>query len=125
MQKGIPNSLCYAETPYRPEKADNDNIRKAVGSSTKSPEERLQRWKEFFERMYNHATSGDPQVAPPLVLIPEAIALDTAPTREEVAEAIRLLRNNKAAGIDGVMTEMLNAGGDVLINRLHALLKLI
>ncbi|VDP24432.1 unnamed protein product [Heligmosomoides polygyrus] len=81
--------------------------------------------KEFFERMYNHATPGDPQVAPPLVLIPEAIASDAAPTREEVAEAIRLLRNNKAAGIDGVMTEMLKAGGDVLINRLHALLKLI
>lgn len=56
---------------------------------------------EPFERMYNHSASGDPQVAPPLIPVPEAVASDTAPARDEVAEAVRLLQNNKAAGVDG------------------------
>ncbi|VDP12686.1 unnamed protein product [Heligmosomoides polygyrus] len=95
-------------------KPTNDNIRKAYGSFTKSLEERLQRWKEFFETRYNHAAPGGPQAAPPSVLIPETVASETTPTRDEVAETIKLLRNSKAAGIDGVTAEALKAGGEKL-----------
>ncbi|WP_353806026.1 hypothetical protein, partial [Acinetobacter baumannii] len=32
----------------------NDNIKKADGTFVRSTEESLQRWKKFFDRLYNH-----------------------------------------------------------------------
>ncbi|VDP11409.1 unnamed protein product [Heligmosomoides polygyrus] len=62
--------------------------------------------------MYNHTAPGGPQAAPPSVLIAKqvTVASETTPTRDEVTEAIKLLRNSKAAGIDGVTAEALKAG---------------
>lgn len=77
------------------------------------------------ERMNNHAASGDPQVVSPSVFIPKAVALDAAPAKVDVVEAVRQLRNNKAARIDGMTAEVLKAGEDVLVNRLRSLLNLI
>lgn len=84
-----------------------------------------QRWKEFFEKMSNQTAPGGPRVAPPSVPIPETVASDTAPAREEVVEAIKLLRNTKTAGIDGVTAKALKAGGEILVNRSHSLQKLV
>ena len=41
--------------------------------------------------------------------------------RREVTNAIKNLKNNKAAGPDNIMSEMLKSGGEVVVSRLHAL----
>lgn len=109
-------------------KPTNEYVRKVDGSSTRSLDERLERLKEFLKGCTNTLVStsapGGPQ-APPSVLIPETVASDSTSTTKEVAEPILLLRNTKAAGIDGVAAETLKAGGDVLIIHLQSLLKLV
>lgn len=47
------------------------------------------------------------------------------PTLVEVKTAIKLMKNGKSAGIDGVMEEALKAGGETVIQRLHLLLQLV
>uniref|UniRef100_A0A3Q4G418 Reverse transcriptase domain-containing protein n=1 Tax=Neolamprologus brichardi TaxID=32507 RepID=A0A3Q4G418_NEOBR len=103
----------------------NDNIRKVDGSFVKSTVERLQRWKEYFNELYNHDLPQGPAAAPPIIDPPTVPMSDAEPTVEEVKLAIHSLKNNKAAGLDHVAAEALKAGGEVLVIRLHSLFKLI
>lgn len=103
----------------------NDNIRKVDGSFVKSTAERLQRWKEYFNELYNHDPPQGPAAAPPIIDPPTVPMSDAEPTVEEVKLAIHSLKNNKAAGPDHVAAEALKAGGEVLVIRLHSLFKLI
>ncbi|WP_353817139.1 hypothetical protein, partial [Acinetobacter baumannii] len=50
---------------------------------------------------------------------------DEEPTVDEIREAITLLRNGKAPGIDEITAEGIKAGGDVLLERLHGLIIMI
>lgn len=51
--------------------------------------------------------------------------LNIQPTLVEVKTAIKLMKNGKSAGIDGVMAEALKAGGEIVIQRLHSMLQLV
>lgn len=51
--------------------------------------------------------------------------LNIQPTLAEVKTAIKLMKNGKSAGIDGVMAEALKAGGEIVIQRLHSMLQLV
>lgn len=44
------------------------------------------------------------------------------PSLDEVQDAIRKVRNNKAAGPDGIPAEVLKKGGPDLLKNIHALL---
>lgn len=44
------------------------------------------------------------------------------PSLEEVHDAIRKMKNNKATGPDGIPGEVLKEGGPYLLNHIHALL---
>ena len=49
-------------------------------------------------------------------------SLSNSPTLEEVKEAIKTLKNNKAAELDGIPAEVYKVGGDLLPHQLHQLL---
>ena len=106
-------------------KSTNDNIRKADGAFVRSAAERLQRWREFFEELYNHDPPHGPPAAPPPIDPPETPMVDTEPTIKEVKAAARSLKNGKAPGVDQVTAEAIKAGGDVLLYRLHLLVQTI
>lgn len=103
-------------------KSTNDNIKKADGTFVRSPSERLQRWKECFQELYNHDPPQGPPAEPPPIDPPVNPFLDDEPTVDEVKTAVRSLKNGKAPGVDQVTAEAIKAGGDVLLHRLHALL---
>ncbi|KAI2650200.1 putative 149 kDa protein [Labeo rohita] len=106
-------------------KSINDNIKKADGTFVRSMAERLQRWKEFFDGLYNHDPPQGPPVAPPVIDLPPVLMSDAEPTLEEVKLAVYALKNGKSPGLDQVAAEGIKAGGDTLLPRLHNLIKLI
>ena len=103
----------------------NNNIKKRDGSFVKSTDERLERWKEYFEDLYNH---DSPQASPfptPTIEVPKFDFNDAEPTVDEVEEAVHSLGLGKAPGADQVTAEAVKAWGPILINRLHALFRKI
>ena len=46
-------------------------------------------------------------------------------TIEDVKEAMRNLKNNKAAGTDGIHPELIKYGGNKLLNRIYELVRRI
>ncbi|RXN17951.1 hypothetical protein ROHU_026501 [Labeo rohita] len=61
-------------------KSTNDNIKKADGTFVRSTAERLQRWKEFFDGLYNHDPPQGPPAAPPVIDLPPTPMSDAEPT---------------------------------------------
>ena len=80
------------------------------------------RWKEHFQETLNRPSPQDPQqleASPPL-------NIDTGEiTRAEIREALKSLKNGKAAGVDNIPAEALKEGGDVIVESLHQLLNLV
>ncbi|KAF5888601.1 endonuclease-reverse transcriptase, partial [Clarias magur] len=77
-------------------KSTKDNIRNADGTFVRSPTERLQRWRQFFEELYNHIPPQGPQSEPPRIDPPEVDMSDTEPTLDEVRTTVRTLKTGKA-----------------------------
>ena len=48
--------------------------------------------------------------------------IETAPSLDQVKEAVAKLRGGKAGGICNITAELLKAGGEVMIRGLHAVL---
>ncbi|CAF1470293.1 unnamed protein product [Adineta ricciae] len=103
----------------------NDNIRKTDGIFVRSSLERLERWKEFSEELYNHEPPQGLLADPPRIDTPTTTIPADEPTIEQVKTAMQPLRNGKAPGADHVTAEAIKAGGNVLLRRLHALLQTI
>ncbi|RXN27751.1 acyl- :glycerol-3-phosphate acyltransferase [Labeo rohita] len=85
----------------------------------------MQRWKEFFDGLYNHDPPQGPPAAPPVIDLPPAPMSDAEPTLKEVKLAVYALKNGKSPGLDQVAAEGIKAGGDTLLPRLHNLIKSI
>jgi endonuclease/exonuclease/phosphatase family metal-dependent hydrolase len=81
----------------------------------------LERWAEFFEGVFsNNRQEDDEEVvhfrAEPLVL---------PPSYNEIEDAIRKLKNNKAPGSDSIAAELIKSGGQRLFEVMHTLIKWI
>ena len=106
-------------------KSTSDNIRNNDGTFVRSSTERTKRWEEFFEKLYNHDEPDGPIADPPHIEPPEIAMSDAEPTIDEVKAAVRTLRNGKASGVDQITSEAIQAGGDILLQRIHSLLQTI
>ena len=85
-------------------------VRKLDGSVASTYAEQHQRWRQYFEEVLNcpepvitHDFGNEDVIQ---------LDTDTAPiTHDEVKRAINSLKNGKAAGIDGMQAELIEAGG--------------
>ena len=73
----------------------------------------LNRWKEYCSELYNHKAKGDPEV----LKHPPVTNIDSHPIlREEVEAAVKSPKPGKSAGVDNIPAELLQAGGETLID---------
>ena len=82
----------------------------------------VERWKQYFEELLNRQEPIEPLAAVDYLTAEEYVP---EPSMEEVNQAIKSLKNNKAPGEDGINAELFNYGGEVLRTKLLHLLKLI
>ena len=73
----------------------------------------LKRWTEYCSELYNHKVKGDPEV----LKHPPVTNIDSHPIlREEVEAAVKSLKPGKSAGVDNIPAELLQAGGETMID---------
>lgn len=77
-----------------------------------------QRWKDYFESLLNRPTN---QLETERRFSTAEPHIET-PTLEEVAQAIKNLKNYKAAGEDNIPAELIKNGGKTLCGRLHQII---
>ena len=88
------------------------------GSILMEEEEVKERWKEHFERLYREVNgSGQPTLCRRIPLEEDGSEI----LEEEVRRGVLRLKVRKAAGICGIMLEMLEAGGQILVEWLTKL----
>ena len=73
----------------------------------------LNRWTEYCSELYSHKPKGDPDVRKH----PPVTNTDSHPIlREEVEAAVKSLMPGKSAGVDNIPAELLQAGGETMID---------
>ena len=92
-------------------------VRNDAGLLLRSTEEEMQRWRDHFQTVLNH----EEPLNPPEVEPNDELNIRTCRiTRIEIRNAIKKLKNGKAAGCDNVPPEAIKAGGEtseeVLLN---------
>jgi hypothetical protein len=97
------------------------------GNTLTNSEDRLNRWREYFDEMLNVNTMVDEQILqqiPKSTLDPKELSLqDDVPTVDEVVKAIQQFRNRRAPGKDEIPAELLKAGGLTLAEWLHEIIR--
>ena len=82
-------------------------VKDKEGNFISSEQGKTARWKEHFEEVLNRPEPAQTPDIPPADEDLD-IAIDP-PTEEEIKQAMKTLKNGKAAGVDGVTAEMLRA----------------
>ena len=73
------------------------------------------RWTEYCSGLYAHTATGDPKVLD----VPPPINNDSYPIlREEVEAAVKLMKKGKSTGMDNIPPELVQAGGEAMIDML-------
>ena len=90
-----------------------DKQGKSTTTQDKSGNEILNRWTEYCSDLYNYETDGDPIVLD-CQQIPDE---EHHPIlREEVEAAVKALKMGKSAGVDNIPTELVQGGGEAMID---------
>jgi hypothetical protein len=76
-------------------------IRKKKGELAMNTKEKAEIWKEYSDKLLNTEEL----------------------TTEDLKKAIRNLKNNKAAGTDGIHLELIQYGGNKLLNRMYEVVR--
>jgi hypothetical protein len=82
----------------------------------------LARWKEHFEEHLNEGSESE-QPTRPVDLRDDGVDIDLL-SREEIEEALKYQKNNKAAGTDSIAAELLKNGRPYLVDALHEVIQL-
>ena len=78
-------------------------------------EDILKRWAEYCSELYTHTSTGDPKVLD----VPPPINNNSYPIlREEVEAAVKSLKKGKSAGVDNIPSDLVQAGGEAMIDML-------
>ncbi|BHF85091.1 hypothetical protein SprV_1002824900 [Sparganum proliferum] len=100
----------------------SDSVRDVNGGFIADNSAKVERWREHFEHHLNYDTqSTSPLLSSSAELPPSptyAVPCDP-PSEEEIVDAIRKLRNNKAPGEDGIPAEIFRSCVDTLAPWLH------
>nr|VZI19409.1 unnamed protein product [Spirometra erinaceieuropaei] len=100
----------------------SDSVRDVNGGFIADNSAKVERWREHFEHHLNFDTQPtSPLFSSSAEFLPSptyAVPCDP-PSEEEVADAIRKLRNNKAPGEDGIPAEIFKSCVDTLAPWLH------
>ena len=90
-------------------------IQDKAGKCLTEEQDILKRWTEYCSELYTHTTTGDPKVLD----VPPPINNDSYPIlREEVEAAVKSLKKGKSAGVDNISSELVQAGGEAMIDML-------
>ena len=82
----------------------------------------LARWVEHYSLLYANPVEADLNaIAAAVPQMPTLVDLDCDITFEEIERSIKVLKNNKAPGSDGIPPELMKCGGAPLVNSLHHL----
>ena len=118
-------NICNYTTLRRLEgkvKRISENIQNVNGTFLRSDNERLNRWNEYFQSLYNRPRPESNPVDPPHLQDVAVSTNDKEPTIDEIKFAIKQLKPGKTAGPDEVIAETIKAGGKPILSRLRSLL---
>ena len=100
-------------------------VRDENGNVCNSPTDQGRTWHRHFSKVYNVPTSYEPATVATIEQQEVCEDLADPPTLEELRQAVRRLRNGKAAGGSGILPELLKAGGDGLMMALLDLVQTV
>ena len=99
----------------RPKQGRVSTIQDKSGKSLTEEKDILHRWTEYCSELYNHQTTGNPEV----LNVSPATNKDNHPILHgEVEAAVKTLKEGKAAGVDNIPGELIKAGGEDMISAL-------
>jgi len=81
----------------------------------------LARWAEYSEELLNRHNPHDLDILNDLPALPTVEELDAPPSMDEVRSALSSMKDGKAAGPDGVHSELLKHAGEEFLTELHDL----
>ena len=98
-------------------------IKDANGKLIHGDDDQITRWRDHFFKVLNHMLDENASLSPTyLPNLPTMRIKEDSPTLTEIADAIRSLPNNKAAGVDGLPAEFFKAQPMVAAGLLHPLI---
>ena len=90
-------------------------IQDKAGTCLTEEQDIRKRWTEYCSELHTHTTTGDPKVLD----VPPHINNDSYPIlRVEIEAAVKSLKKGKSAGVDNISSELVQAGGEVMIDML-------
>ena len=90
-------------------------IQDKVGKCLTEEQDILKRRTEYCSELYTHTTTGDPMVLD----VPSPINNDSYPIlQEEVEAVVKSPKKGKPAGLDNIPSELVQAGGEAMIDML-------
>ena len=92
-------------------------IQDKSGKCLTEENEILNRWTEYCSDLYNYETDGDPILDCPQIPDEEHRPI----LREVVEAAVKALKMGKSAGVDNIPAELVQAGGEAMVDILTAI----
>ncbi|KAI5714830.1 hypothetical protein M8J77_006182 [Diaphorina citri] len=100
-----------------------DLIKDNDGQLVADEKKALEIWRKYFKELLNTEGTAESNNESEIIIENEEEAEE--PTLEEIRAAVKILKNGKAAGKDGIPTEVLKKGGEKLSEKIWLLMRTI